>query len=87
MMINKCFENVYMFREKNKLEKKKKRLFIYLRHCMYVEKRDACPERKKERKKKKDITLNWEMQSFDSGAEEEEEASSNAKMYGTDDDK
>ena len=44
--------------------------------------------RKKERKKKnKDITLNWEMQSFDSGAEEEEEAFSNANMYGTDDDK
>ena len=40
-----CFE-----KKINWKKKEKKRLVIYLRHCMYVEKRDACPERKKEKK-------------------------------------
>ena len=36
----------------------------------------------KERKKKnKDTTLNWELQSFDSGTEEEEASSSAAHFY------
>ena len=43
------------FDKKINWKKNKKKLVIYLRHCMYVEKRDACPERKKERKKIKTL--------------------------------